>query len=65
MIILKQFLYVERRFFFFGIFKENSVIINKLKKLRVKYKIEKGKLKKVEFFVLKRDGNFLKDGYNV
>ena len=61
----KQFLYAERRSLSPGIFKENSAIINKLKKLRVKYKTEKGKLKKVEPLAPKRDGNFSKDGHNV
>ena len=41
-----SFLYAERHSLSPGIFKEVSAIINKLKKLRVKYKTEKGKLKK-------------------
>ena len=43
----KTVLYAERHSLSPGIFKEVSVIINKLKKLRVKYKTEKGKLKKM------------------
>ena len=43
----KTVLYAERHSLSPGIFKEVSAIINKLKKLRVKYKTEKGKLKKV------------------
>ena len=39
-------LYAERHSLSPGIFKEVSAIINKLKKLRVKYKTDKAKLKK-------------------
>ena len=41
-----SFLYAERHSLSPGIFKEVSAIINKLKKLRVKYQTEKDKLKK-------------------
>ena len=55
-----SFLYAERHSLSPGIFKEVSAIINKLKKLRVKYKTEKGKLKKGGTSRPKTDGNFLK-----
>ena len=53
-------LYAERHSLSPGIFKEVSAIINKLKKLRVKYKTDKGKLKKVGHLAPKSNGNFLK-----
>lgn len=43
-LLKNSFLYAERHSLSPGIFKEVSAIINKLKKLRVKYKTEKGKL---------------------